>query len=197
MCEKSDEKFNLGFKVDIELEFKTTRLNGILLSLSNGSDSEVPSLSIELYNGDVIASVDIGEGPFRAVKRFDSKYDMCDGKWHMIKVQYAKSSVTLKVDKHDVSYGLKEKEQRKLEPYTSAPLYIGGLPGIKICSSFLSLILIQMFIFSYLDFAMSGVLQQRDHFKGCMRNVAVNDKRKDWISDIKLFSVLPNSCPTY
>ncbi len=136
MCEKSDEKFNLGFKVDIELEFKTTRLNGILLSLSNGSDSEVPSLSIELYNGDVIASVDIGEGPFRAVKRFDSKYDMCDGKWHMIKVQYAKSSVTLKVDKHDVSYGLKEKEQRKLEPYTSAPLYIGGLPGIKICSSF-------------------------------------------------------------
>lgn len=116
--------------MDIELEFKTTRLNGILLSLSNGTDYEVPSLSIELFNGDIIASVDIGDGPIRAVKKFISKYDMCDGKWHLIKVQYTKSSISLKVDKHDVAYGLNEKEQKKAEPYTTAPLYIGGLPGI-------------------------------------------------------------------
>jgi len=181
--------------MDIELEFKTTRLNGILLSLSNGSDAEVPSLSIELHDGDIIASVDIGEGPFRAVKKFESRFDMCDGKWHMVKVQYAKSSITLKVDKHDVTYGLKEKEQRKLEPYTSAPLYIGGLPGIQLFYTFLNSTISNFSLF--LDFAMSGTLRQRDHFVGCMRNVAINDKRKDWISDIKLYSVLPNSCPTY
>ena len=118
--------------MDIELEFKTTRFNGILLILSNGTDYEEPSLSIELFNGDVIASVDIGDGPIRAVKKFISKYEMCDGVWHLIKVQYTKSSISLKVDRHEVVYGLneKEKDQKKVEPYTLTPLYIGGLPGI-------------------------------------------------------------------
>lgn len=124
-----DDNFNLGYKSDIELEFKTTRLNGILLSIANGSDFEAPSLSVELHNGQIIASVDIGNGPFRAVKAFDSKYDMCDGRWHVVKLQYAKSSVTLKVDKYEAVYGLSEKESHKIDSFTQSPLYIGGLPG--------------------------------------------------------------------
>lgn len=135
-----DDQFNLGFKFDVELEFKTTRLNGILLSLTNGSDSQVPSLSIELVNGQVIASVDIGDGPFRATKNFASKYDMCDGKWHMVKLQYAKSSVTLKVDRYDIAYGLNENKQRKLLPTTNTPFYIGGLPGRRATNKVICLI---------------------------------------------------------
>jgi len=99
------------------------------LSLSNGSDFEAPSLSIELHEGKVVSAVDIGDGPLKAVKSFDSRFDMCDGRWHTIKVQYTKSSVTLKVDRHEAVYGLSEKEKRRLEPTTSSPLYIGGLPG--------------------------------------------------------------------
>ena len=112
-------------------------MNGILLTHNNGTDYEVPALSIELFNGDVIASVDIGDGPIRAVKRFISQFTVCDGKWHLIKVLYTKSSISLKVDKHEVVYGLNEKnDQKKLEPVTYAPLYIGGIPGINFYNYF-------------------------------------------------------------
>ncbi|KAL1486140.1 hypothetical protein MTO96_047080, partial [Rhipicephalus appendiculatus] len=35
----------------------------------------------------------------------------------------------------------------------------------------------------------------RDNFVGCLRNLAINDKRIDWIDMASLHNVLPNSCP--
>lgn len=122
--------------MDIELEFKTTQMNGILLAHNSGTEYEVSGLSIELFSGQVVASVDIGDGPIRAVKQFASQFTVCDGKWHLIKVLYTKSSISLKVDKHEVVYGLNENgSDKKSEPFTSAPLFIGGLPGIAILRS--------------------------------------------------------------
>lgn len=171
-----DEMFNIGLKADISFEFKTTKHQGVLFSMSNGTN-EVPSLSIELADeGKIVASVDLGLGPFRAQKKFKNKFELCDGHWHTVKVQYTKNSISLKIDRHDVVYGLIEHsfDDRSLEPFTEAPLYIGGLP----------------------QGAPSGSLFSRKSFHGCMRNIEINDRRKDWLSDIKLFNNIDrNACP--
>lgn len=170
-----DDGFNIGLKADISFDFRTTKQSGVFFSMSNGTD-ETPNLSIELsHHGTVIASVDLGNGPIRAEKTFSTAFELCDGRWHTVKVQYEKNSISLKVDRHEVVYGLNEgtNEPLKMEPFTSAPLYVGGLP----------------------TGAPSGSLKTRESFQGCMRNIEVNDKRKDWLSDVRLFNVEPNACP--
>lgn len=79
----------------------------------------------------VIATVNTGSslGMFSATKSFHSKYEMCDGKWHSVKLYYVKNSITLKVDSYDVAYGLSSNGNAYGEPRTSSPLYIGGIPG--------------------------------------------------------------------
>lgn len=170
-----DESFNIGLKADISFDFRSTKQGGVLFSMSNGTN-EVPSLSIELTDdGSIVASADLGTGPFRAKKNFIKKYELCDGRWHTVKVQYSKNSIMLKIDRYDEVYGLNERTyESPLEPFTAAPLYVGGLPAG----------------------APSGTLLTKDSFHGCMRNIEINDKRKDWLSDVRLFNnVERNACP--
>lgn len=180
-----EPEFNIGLKADIEFDFRTIQTQGVLLSMSNGSRevmrdaSNGASLSIELLkDGSIVATADIGRGPFSAKKTFSTRYELCDGHWHSVRVQYTRASISLKIDQHEVVYGLNEvagdADAESLEPFTEAPLYIGGLP----------------------KFAPAGWLAERQPFVGCIRNLEVNGHRKDWLTDMTLFEVLPNSCPT-
>lgn len=49
--EFSEMKFNMGTLLDIELEFRTSELNGIILSVSEPQG--YPALSLELHDGKV------------------------------------------------------------------------------------------------------------------------------------------------
>ncbi|KAM7282581.1 laminin subunit alpha-1 [Ixodes scapularis] len=167
------ERFNVNDKLDVRLEFRTWRLNGVLLSLSKQPHG-TPALAVELHEGEVIVSVDLGHngtGPFRARKKFSSKQAMCDGQWHTLVVHVSRSEVSLRVDRHQAAYGLAPATPP--EPHMESPLYIGGLP----------------------EGSTNGALFGRDNFVGCLRNVAVNDKRVEWIDMASLHNVLPNSCP--
>ncbi|XP_029841229.2 laminin subunit alpha-1 [Ixodes scapularis] len=167
------ERFNVNDKLDMRLEFRTWRLNGVLLSLSKQPHG-TPALAVELHEGEVIVSVDLGHngtGPFRARKKFSSKQAMCDGQWHTLVVHVSRSEVSLRVDRHQAAYGLAPATPP--EPHMESPLYIGGLP----------------------EGSTNGALFGRDNFVGCLRNVAVNDKRVEWIDMASLHNVLPNSCP--
>ncbi|GIX95697.1 laminin subunit alpha-1, partial [Caerostris darwini] len=168
-----ENKFDLGIKLDIQMEFKTTRQSGILLTLSEGYG--VPSISLELDNGSIVISVLLGnqENPFSAVRTFESAYYVCDGQWHMVTAQYAHKSVTLKVDLYDITIGMSETVP--LEPYTAAPLYIGGIP----------------------DDLPNGAIHNRNNFVGCLRNIAINDRRVEWIDMAARHNVLSNACPTF
>ena len=175
-----DDAFNLGLKADISFDFRTTRQEGVLLALANGSalTGQTPSLAVELTTEDggaaIVASADLGGGPFRAKKSLGGAFELCDGRWHSVRVHYTTSAISLKVDRAEVVYGFNEvKETTTATPFTSAPLYIGGLP----------------------EGAPSGVLLGRQPFAGCLRNVEVNEQRKDWLTDVTLFGVVPNSCP--
>nr|XP_042897336.1 laminin subunit alpha-1 isoform X3 [Parasteatoda tepidariorum] len=167
------DKFNLGQKLDVQVEFKTTRQNGIILALSEGYG--IPSIALELGNGTIVLSLVLGnlEKPFKTVKTFDSPYYLCDGQWHMVTAQYAYKTVTLKVDLFDLVIG--HSSSAPLEPTTSSPLFIGGIP----------------------DNLPSGALHSRSNFVGCLRNLAINDRRVEWIDMASRHHVLPNACPTF
>ncbi|GFV46525.1 laminin subunit alpha-1 [Trichonephila clavipes] len=168
-----DNKFDLGIKLDIQMEFKTTRQNGILLALSEAYG--VPSIALELDNGNIVISVLLGneENPFSAVRTFESAYYVCDGQWHMVTAQYAHKTVTLKVDLFDVSIGMSQ--TIPLEPNTATPLYIGGIP----------------------ELLPTGAAHNRNNFVGCLRNIAINDRRVEWIDMAARHNVLSNACPTF
>lgn len=168
-----DERFNVNTKLEVELEFRTWKINGVLLSLAEEPEG-TPSLAVELYEGEVIVSVDFGfngTGPFRARKAFSSKLAKCDGRWHVLKVHLSPRELSLTVDHHKVFYALSPASLP--EPHTQSPLYVGGLP----------------------EGGINGALFGRDSFVGCLRNMAINDKRIDWINMASLHNVLPNSCP--
>ncbi|XP_075525225.1 wing blister isoform X1 [Dermacentor variabilis] len=168
-----DEQFNVDNKLELQLEFRTWRLNGVLMSLAENPDG-APSLAMELHEGEVIVSVDLGQngtGPFRARKVFGSRFAMCDGQWHLLRAHFSRNEISLRIDRHQVAYGLAPSTPS--EPHTESPLYIGGLP----------------------EHTSNGALFGRDNFVGCLRNLAINDKRIDWIDMASLHNVLPNSCP--
>ncbi|CAN7938715.1 unnamed protein product, partial [Ixodes hexagonus] len=168
-----DERFNMDQKLEVQLEFRTWRLNGVLLSLAD-QPRGTPALAVELHEGQVIVSVDFGHngtGPFRARKEFSSKLAMCDGRWHQLRVHFSRSDISLRVDRHQLAYGLAPATPP--ERHTESPLYVGGLP----------------------EGSTNGALFGRDNFVGCLRNIAINDKRVDWIDMVSLHNVLPNSCP--
>ncbi|KAG1688573.1 Laminin subunit alpha-1 [Nymphon striatum] len=165
------KSFEVGLQTQVELEFKTAKLNGIILSVSEPFGS--PSLAVELNNGNVSVNVNQGYGmkTFKAIQSFASKYFICDSKWHSVKVEFSKNSVSLRVDKETEQFGFSDVVGNKIT--TKSPLYIGGIP----------------------DYESKGALGVRDNFVGCIKNLAINQRRVDWIDMAGLNNVLPNSCP--
>jgi laminin, alpha 1/2 len=72
---------------------------------------------------------DLGDGePFKAETKFDSKFSLCDNKWHNISALYDTHQVAIRVD--DQPFVVAYASSRiigKLQ--TKSSLYIGGLPG--------------------------------------------------------------------
>ncbi|XP_071452213.1 laminin subunit alpha-2-like [Hetaerina americana] len=167
--------FHVGSLLELELEFRTSELTGVLLSVSEPIGS--PALSLELHNGKVLMSGDMGDGhPFRVEQGLpaSSPMQLCDGQWHKVKARYVNNELTLRVDHQDVQYGLSG-NGNLTETNTDSPLYIGGLP----------------------DNASSGTLLSRDNFKGCIRNMMIGGEKRDWTDMASLTNVLLSSCPVH
>jgi len=119
--------------LELQLEFRTSELSGVLLSISAPSGS--PSLSLELNNGKVIMSGDLGDKQLYVEQRFANPYAICDNRWHRIQAMYNDEQLTLKVDELDQKYGLPNANANANVNYhlmssgASGPLYIGGIPG--------------------------------------------------------------------
>ena len=124
-----EKDFELGAVLELQLEFKTSELSGVLLSITASSGS--PSLSLELNNGKVVMSADLGDNnPLYVEQRFPSPYTVCDNRWHRIQAVYNDEELALKVDDLDQKYGLPANvNYHFMDETASSPLYIGGLPG--------------------------------------------------------------------
>ncbi|XP_017882648.2 laminin subunit alpha-1 [Ceratina calcarata] len=165
--------FELGDVLELQLEFRTSELSGVLLSITAPGNS--PSLSLELNNGKVIMSGDLGDNnPLYVEQRFPSPYTICDNRWHRIQAIYNDEELTLKVDELDQKYGLPANvNYHMMDSTISAPLYIGGLPATS----------------------PKGTLITRDHFNGCIRNVMIGGERRDWTDMDELHNIHLSSCP--
>ncbi|KAG7199623.1 hypothetical protein KM043_014226 [Ampulex compressa] len=167
------KNFELGAVLELQLEFRTSELSGVLLSITAPGGS--PSLSLELNNGKVIMSGDLGDNnPLYVEQRFTSPYAICDNRWHRIQAVYNDEELALKVDELDQKYGLPANVNYHIMDSTaSGSLYIGGLPAS----------------------AMKGTLITRDHFNGCIRNVMIGGERRDWTDMAELHNIHLSSCP--
>nr|XP_012216711.1 PREDICTED: laminin subunit alpha-1-like [Linepithema humile] len=167
------KNFELGAVLELQLEFRTSELSGVLLSISAPGQS--PSLSLELNNGRVIMSGDLGDNnPLYVEQRFASPYAICDNRWHRIQAVYNDEELALKVDELDQKYGLPTNVNYHIMGSTaSGPLYIGGIPAT----------------------AQKGSLITRDHFNGCIRNVMIAGERRDWTDMAELHNIHLSSCP--
>lgn len=76
-------------------------------------------------------SCDLGDGePFRAETKLNSKFSLCDNKWHHISALYDTNQVAIRIDDQTyVDAYASNRNMGKLQ--TKSSLYIGGLPGIK------------------------------------------------------------------
>ncbi|XP_043271259.1 laminin subunit alpha-1 [Venturia canescens] len=165
--------FELGAILELQLEFRTSELSGVLLSITAPGGS--PSLSLELNNGKIIMSGDLGDNnPLYVEQHFPSPYAMCDNRWHRIQAVYNDEELALKVDELDQKYGLPANiNEHFMASVASSPLYIGGLPAS----------------------APKGTLITRDHFNGCIRNVMIGGERRDWTDMAELHNIHLSSCP--
>ncbi|XP_053979211.1 laminin subunit alpha-1-like isoform X1 [Hylaeus volcanicus] len=165
--------FELGAVLELQLEFRTSELSGVLLSITAPGNS--PSLSLELNDGKIVMSGDLGyNNPLYVEQRFTSPYTICDNRWHRIQAVYNDEQLALKVDELDQKYGLPISVNYHIMGSTAfGPLYIGGLPAS----------------------APKGTLITRDHFNGCIRNVMIGGERRDWTDMDELHNIHLSSCP--
>lgn len=126
----------MGALLELSLEFRTTQTTAVLLSVSEPEG--YPALSLELNQGKIVLSGDMGDRrPFRVEQSFQSDFAMCDNKWHKIQAFYVEDKLTLKVDQFEQKYWLLD-NGHITEAHTNSPLYIGGLPGKKKLKKFFS-----------------------------------------------------------
>lgn len=120
----------MGAVLELQLEFRTSELSGVLLSITAAGGS--PSLSLELNNGKIIMSGDLGENnPLYVEQHFASAYTICDNRWHRIQAVFNDEELTLKVDELDQKFGLPANGNNHfMGSSATSVLYIGGLPGI-------------------------------------------------------------------
>jgi len=164
-------QFYVGALLELSLELRTTQTTAVLLSVSEPEG--YPALSLELNQGKVIISGDMGDRrPFRVEQSFQSEFAICDNKWHQIQAFYVEDKLTLKVDQFEQKYWLLD-NGHITGARTNSPLYIGGLP----------------------DSASSGTLGTRENFKGCIRNMVIGGERTDWTNMDGLHNILLGSCP--
>lgn len=74
------ENFKVGEEVSISMEVRPRNSTGLLLSVHGKKDY----LVLEMLENEVAATVENGNGPFRATYKLANNYTLCDGNWHKI-----------------------------------------------------------------------------------------------------------------
>ncbi|KAK3921962.1 Laminin subunit alpha-1 [Frankliniella fusca] len=164
-------KFVVDDLLQIELEFRTSELNAIILSISELKG--YPAVSLELNSGQVILAGDIGDRRrFEITVRLPSMWTLCDNRWHRIQISYKNGELVLQVDDMKQSQPLAD-NGHYVETRINSPVYIGGLP----------------------EGAHSETLGVKDNFKGCIRKVMIGGERRDWTIMADLHNIELGSCP--
>lgn len=120
--------FDIGRHLEFKLEFKTSELNGILLSIADAMGS--PALALEMHNGHIFMAFDAdNDRPYHIQSNLGSKFALCDNRWHTIAGLYDLEQIAIKIDDEPFITGISQSRGTN-NVFTAAPLYIGGIPGM-------------------------------------------------------------------
>uniref|UniRef100_A0A8C4UYU5 Laminin subunit alpha-2 n=1 Tax=Falco tinnunculus TaxID=100819 RepID=A0A8C4UYU5_FALTI len=115
--------YKVGTDLLVEFEFRTTRMNGVLLGVSS---QKMDGLGIELVDGKVMFHVDNGAGRFSAVYEPDAPGSLCDGHWHKVRANKIKHRLELTVDDRQVDSNSPNRASTSAD--TNDPVFVGGYP---------------------------------------------------------------------
>uniref|UniRef100_A0A8C0EE34 Basement membrane-specific heparan sulfate proteoglycan core protein n=1 Tax=Bubo bubo TaxID=30461 RepID=A0A8C0EE34_BUBBB len=120
---KTVGSYKVGTDLLVEFEFRTTRMNGVLLGVSS---QKMDGLGIELVDGKVMFHVDNGAGRFSAIYEPDAPGSLCDGQWHKVLANKIKHRLELTVDDRQVDGNSPNRASTSAD--TNDPVFVGGYP---------------------------------------------------------------------
>uniref|UniRef100_A0A674J3X9 Laminin subunit alpha 2 n=1 Tax=Terrapene triunguis TaxID=2587831 RepID=A0A674J3X9_9SAUR len=115
--------YKVGTDLLVEFEFRTTRMNGVLLGISS---QKMDGLGIELVDEKLMFHVDNGAGRFSAIYEPDKPGSLCDGQWHKVTANKIKHRLELTVDGNQVDGSSPNGVSSSVD--TNDPVFIGGYP---------------------------------------------------------------------
>uniref|UniRef100_A0A672UXB2 Laminin subunit alpha-2 n=1 Tax=Strigops habroptila TaxID=2489341 RepID=A0A672UXB2_STRHB len=165
--------YKVGTDLLVEFEFRTTRLNGVLLGVSS---QKMDGLGIELVDGKVMFHVDNGAGRFSAIYEPDAPGSLCDGQWHKVLANKIKHRLELTVDDRQVDSNSPNRASTSAD--TNDPVFVGGYP----------------------DGVTQFGLTTNIRFKGCIRFLKLTKgtakpQEINFSKALELKGVQPLSCP--
>ncbi|XP_048872059.1 laminin subunit alpha-1-like isoform X2 [Brienomyrus brachyistius] len=166
------EGYKVGMNVKVDLEFRTTALNGVLLGVSS---TKADAIGLELINGQVRFHVNNGAGLISAAYDPEEPGQLCDGHWHTVTANKSKHGVSLTVD--GVTVHSENPHLRATSVDSNNPVYVGGFPaGVT-----------------------QSCLTTSAPFKGCISNVRLSKgaqvRKLDFSKAFILRGIIPYSCP--
>ncbi|XP_061125977.1 laminin subunit alpha-2 isoform X2 [Syngnathus typhle] len=168
---KAVSTYRVGLDVSIAFQFRTSRTNGVLLTISNqGNDG----LGLEIIQGRLLFHVDNGAGRITALHVPDGD-GFCDGQWHSVVANKVRHRVELLVDGKQSQ--AQSPNARSNTCDTNDPIYVGGYP----------------------DGVRQAALTSRTSFRGCMRDLKITKASKTmdvhFNKALEVKGVQPLSCP--
>ncbi|XP_075780255.1 laminin subunit alpha-2 isoform X2 [Pelodiscus sinensis] len=166
--------YKVGTDLLVEFEFRTTRMNGVLLGISS---QKMDGLGIELVDEKLMFHVDNGAGKFSAIYEPDKPGNLCDGHWHKVTAQKIKHRLELTVDGNQVDGSSPNGVSSSTD--TNDPVFVGGYP----------------------DGLNQFGLTTNTRFKGCIRSLKLTKgtakpQEINFSKALELKGVQPLSCPT-
>lgn len=140
-------------EANVTIIFATTQENGVLMY-----DGHNEHLAIELFNGRIRVSYDVGNHPVSTMYSFEM---VSDGQYHVAELLAIKKNFTLRVDRGLARSMINEGTKDYLR--LSTPMFLGGIPGEPGQQAFTL-----------------WHLRNLTSFKGCMREVWINHKLVDF-----------------
>uniref|UniRef100_A0A665UMT4 Basement membrane-specific heparan sulfate proteoglycan core protein n=1 Tax=Echeneis naucrates TaxID=173247 RepID=A0A665UMT4_ECHNA len=168
---KAVSSYRVGLDVSIELEFRTSRTNGVLLAVSNQAND---GLGLEIVQGKLFFHVDNGAGRITA-EHVPEGEGFCDGQWHAVTANKLRHRVELVVDGKQSQ--AESPNTRSNTCDTNDPIYVGGYPsGVR-----------------------QAALSTSASFRGCMKNLKITKAAKimavQFNKALEIKGVQPLSCP--
>ncbi|ALC41858.1 sli [Drosophila busckii] len=151
-------------EANVTIVFSSAEQNGILMY--DGQDAH---LAVELFNGRIRVSYDVGNYPVSTMYSFEM---VADGKYHAVELLAIKKNFTLRVDRGLARSIINEGSNDYLK--LSTPMFLGGLPAEPAQQAY-----------------KNWQIRNLTSFKGCMKEVWINHKLVDFGNALRQQKITP------